>query len=130
MKKQRKKLLKKLAWWTWSWVATLAIATFGPKFIWDDHTVLTIFSVLVNLVNGIWMIVANRNLMNHYDELEKKIYLEAMGLTLGLSVIVGLTYSLLDQVDIIAQDAQIGFLVMFMGVTYMISVLVNARRYR
>ncbi|MGY6648569.1 hypothetical protein [Wenyingzhuangia sp. IMCC45574] len=129
MKQQRKKLLRKLALWTWSWVATLAIATFGPKFIWDNHTVLTVFAVLVNFSNGVWMIVANRNLVNHYDELEKKIFLEAMALTMGLTVIVGLTYSLLDQVNLIKHDAQIGFLVMFMGLTYAISVFLNTRRY-
>ncbi len=129
MKEERKKYLLNLGLWTWSWVATLAIATFGPKFIWDDHTVLTTFAILTNLVNGVLMILANRKLFNHYDELERKIHLESLALTLGLTVIVGLTYSLLDQVNLIPFDAEIGILVGFVGLTYMITLLINRKRY-
>ena len=129
MKEERKKHLLHLGLWTWSWVATLAIATFGPKFIWDDHTVLTTFAILTNLVNGVLMILANRKLFNHYDELERKIHLESLALTLGLTVIVGLTYSLLDQVNLIPFDAEIGILVGFVGLTYMITLLINRKRY-
>ena len=129
MKEERKKYLLNLGLWTWSWVATLAIATFGPKFIWDDHTVLTTFAILTNLVNGVLMILANRKLFNHYDELERKIHLESLALTLGMTVIVGLTYSLLDQVNLIPFDAEIGILVGFVGLTYMITLLINRKRY-
>jgi hypothetical protein len=130
MKLERNKKVKKLALWTWSWVASLAIATFGPAFIWDDHAFLTIFSILVNLANGILMILANRDLFNHFDELEKKIHLESMAISLGLAVVGGLTLSLLDQKDIIPFDAEIGFLVMFIGITYMVSLAINKRRYK
>ena len=129
MKEERIKRTKKLAIWTWSWVATMAIATFGPEFIWDNHPFLTPFAIVVNLVNGILMILANRDLFNHFDELERKIHLEAMGITLGLAVVVGLTFSLLDQKDIILFDAEIGYLVMFIGVTYMIAMIINRKRY-
>ena len=129
MKEERRKHLLNLGLWTWSWVATLAIATFGPKFIWDDHTVLTTFAILTNLVNGVLMILANRKLFNHYDELERKIHLESLALTLGLTVIVGLTYSLLDQTNTIPFDAEIGILVGFVGLTYMITLFINRKRY-
>jgi peptidoglycan/LPS O-acetylase OafA/YrhL len=129
MKKERKKHLLNLGLWTWSWVATLAIATFGPKFIWDDHRALKTFAILTNLVNGVLMILANRKLFNHYDELERKIHLESLALTLGLTVIVGLTYSLIDQVNLIPFDAEIGILVGFVGLTYMITLLINRKRY-
>jgi hypothetical protein len=130
MKLERNKRVKKLAIWTWTWVATLAIATFGPIFIWDDHAFLTIFAILVNLANGIMMILANRDLFNHFDELEKKIHLESMAISLGLAVVVGLAFSLLDQQDLIPFKADIGFLVMFIGITYLVSMAINTRRYK
>ena len=71
MKKDRKKYLINLGLWTWSWVATLAIATFGPIFIWEDHKVLSSLAIITNLINGVLMIFANRKLFNHYDELER-----------------------------------------------------------
>ena len=107
----------------------MAIATFGPEFIWDNHPFLTPFAIVVNLANGVLMILANRDLFNHFDELERKIHLEAMGITLGLAVVVGLTFSLLDQKDIIPFDAEIGYLVMFIGITYMIAMVINRKRY-
>lgn len=128
-KKERKKHLIHLAFWTWSWVLTLAIATFGPEFFWEEKSALTIVAIVVNLAIGILMVLANRKLFNHYDELERKIHLESMGLTLGLAVIIGLTYSLFDQKNLIHSDAEIGFLVGFIGITYMISLMVNRKRY-
>ena len=127
--KNEKKHIIKLALWTWSWVATLAIATFGPKFIWDDHIFLTVFAILVNLGNGILMINANKNLFNSLDELQRKIQLEALGITLGLAVIAGLSFSLLDQTNLIPFDAEIGFLVGFIGITYMVALFINRKRY-
>ncbi len=129
MRKERRKNLYRLAAWTWSWVATLAIATFGPRYIWDDHMVLTTFAVLVNFANGILMIISNRNLFNNFDELERKIHLESLALTLGLAVVVGLSYSLLDTTNLISYDAEISNLVLFIGVTYLIFITINARRY-
>ena len=129
MKEERRKHLINLGLWTWSWVATLAIATFGPIFIWEDHKALTTLAIITNLINGVLMIMANRKLFNHYDELERKIHLESLALTLGLTIIVGLTYSLLDQTNLIPFDAEIGVLVGFVGVTYMITLLVNRKRY-
>jgi len=129
MKTARKKNLYQLAAWTWSWVATMAIATFGPKYIWDDHTVLTALAVSANFANGILMIIANRNLFNNFDELERKIHLESLALTLGLSVVVGLSYSLLDTTNLIFFNAEISHLVLFIGVTYLVCVTINTRRY-
>ena len=129
MKAERKKRTLHLAFWTWTWVATLALATFGPIFLWKENKTLTIIAIIVNLINGGLMVLANVKLFRLYDELEQKIHAEAMGLTLGATVIVGLSYSLLDQTNLINADAEIGLLVMFIGITYMISLLINRKKY-
>lgn len=129
MNKTRKKNLYQLAAWTWSWVATLAIATFGSKYLWDGHSVLTALAVCVNFANGILMILANRDLFNNFDELERKIHLESLALTLGLTVVVGLSYSLVDVTNLLSFDAEIGNLVFFTGITYLICLTINTRRY-
>jgi len=129
MKEERKKRTIRLAIWTWTWVATLAVATFGPKFIWENSTLWTTLAICINLINGVLMILANRSLFNHYDELERKIHLESMGLTLGATVIVGLSYSLLDITNLITSNAEISYLIMFMSVTYLITLLINRKRY-
>jgi hypothetical protein len=129
MKQERKKRVLKLAIWTWSWVGSLALATFGYEFLWNQSKAVTLATILLNLCIGIGMIIANRNLFNHFDELERKIHLESLAITLGLTVVVGLTYSLFDQTNIINKDAEIGLLVGFIGITYLISLVVSRKKY-
>lgn len=129
MKQERKKRVLKLAIWTWSWVGSLALATFGYEFLWNQSKAVTLATILLNLCIGIGMIIANRNLFNHFDELERKIHLESLAITLGLTVVVGLTYSLFDQTNIIHKDAEIGLLVGFIGITYLISLVVSRKKY-
>jgi len=130
MKELRKKRTKQLAIWTMLWTLSMALASFGPKFLWDNNTVLTILAILVNLAMGVGMILANRRFVNEGDELEKKIQLESMGLTLGLAVVVGLSYSLLDTTNLIPVDAEISNLVIFIGITYITTTLFNTKKYR
>ena len=130
MKELRKKRTKQLAIWTMLWTLSMALASFGPKFLWDNNTVLTILAILVNLAMGVGMILANRRFVNEGDELEKKIQLESMGLTLGLAVVVGLSYSLLDTTNLIPVDAEISNLVIFIGITYITTTLINTKKYR
>jgi hypothetical protein len=130
MKELRKKRTKQLAIWTMLWTLSMALASFGPKFLWDNNTFLTLLAIGVNIALGIGMILANRRFVNDGDELEKKIQLESMGLTLGLAVVVGLAYSLLDTTNLISSDAEISILVIFIGLTYIITTVVNTKKYR
>ena len=69
------------------------------------------------------------NLMKYYDELQTKIHLEAMALTLGLTVVVGISYEISFDFGIINSEPETEYLIMFIGITYIVSVLLNFRRY-
>ena len=116
---------KELRLWTFAWTLSMAIATFGPQFLWNEESVGTLLAIIVNLILGIRMILANRKFINSGDELQKKIHLESLGLTLGLAVIVGLSYSLLDQKNLISGDAEISVLVLFIGITYLVTMTIK-----
>ena len=73
MKENKRKSTIQLAIWTWTWVATLALASFGPRFIWDENPIITTIAIIINVTMGVMMIIANRNFFNHSDELERKI---------------------------------------------------------
>lgn len=64
---QKKKNLKALAIWTVGWVLSMALVTFGPKFIWEDNQLFTYLAFFLNLGLGIGMIIANRNHINGLD---------------------------------------------------------------
>ena len=130
IKTTRKQNQGRLAVWTFAWTASTALAAFGPKFLWDNSTEWTVLAILLNVGIGIGMILANRRLMEDLDELERKIHLEALALTLGLTLIVGIGYSLLDATNLIPWDAEISFLVIFMGLCYLTAVIIYQKRYR
>ena len=121
---------KELRLWTFAWILSMAIATFGPQFLWSEESIGTLLAIIANLILGIQMILANRKFINSGDELQKKIQLESLGLTLGLAVIVGLSYSLLDQTNLISGNAEISVLVLFIGITYLVTMTVNNRKYK
>jgi hypothetical protein len=120
----------RLAYWTLAWLVSMALATFGPRFLWQEAAVITMVAAGINLLIGIGMIVANKNHLRSLDELHQKIHLEAMGITLGVGLVVGLAYSNLDVSNVIASDAEISHVVMVMGLTYLASVIIGTRKYQ
>lgn len=119
-----------LAYWTAGWVSTMALATFGPKFLWGEDTLLTALAIAINLAAGVGMILANKRHIQGLDELQKKVTLEAAALALGVTLVFGLGYSLLDITNLISGDAEISFLVMLTSVTYLAAIIVGNRRYK
>ncbi|MCP4884875.1 MAG: hypothetical protein GY908_13925 [Flavobacteriales bacterium] len=126
---QIKKNTKNLAIYTALWTISMAVATFGPKFIWGENKTLTFLGVLLNAIFGVVMILANIKHLKSQDELQKKIQLEGMAIALGVGIVGGLSYSLLDTTNLIAQDAEISFLVILIALTYLASVLIGYKRY-
>lgn len=120
----------RLVYWTGAWLITMAVANFGPVFIWHSNRLSTILAILVNLGIGFGMIVANKRHLKGLDEMHQKIQLEAMALSLGVGLVVGLGYSNLDVTNVIAFDAEISHLVILMGLTYMAGVFAGLKRYR
>ena len=127
---QVKRNTKKLAIWTMLWTGSMALATFGPKFIWDENVVFTVLGVTINVLMGVGMILMNIKHINSLDDLQKKIQLDAMGIALGVGVVGGLSYSLLDTTNLITQDAEISFLVILISLTYMIGLFIGQKRYK
>ncbi|KPZ72269.1 hypothetical protein AN944_01047 [Shewanella sp. P1-14-1] len=120
---------KKLAKWTAAWVVTLAIATFGPVFIWQQEAI-TITAIVINFLVGIGMILANKHHLLSLDELQQKIQLNAMGLSLGVGLISGISYSTLSTTGVINSHAEISHLVIVMSLTYMVGIILGNRKYQ
>ena len=116
--------------WTAIWLISLAFVTFGAKFLWDFNGMISTLGILVNMVIGLGMILANKKYIDGLDELQRKIYLDATGITLGIGVVAGIGYSTFDMVNVISYDAEIPHLVALMGITYLISVIIGQIRYR
>jgi hypothetical protein len=125
-----RKNVRHLYYWTLSWVLTLAIATFGPKFIWNHNSIISVLFILINTIIGIGMILMNRKYINGLDEMQRKVNMDAMAIALGVAVVGGISYSVLDMANVIPFDAEIGFLIMLVSVAYIIAIVVGNLRYK
>lgn len=120
----------RLGYWTFAWVATMAVAAFGPKYLWDFATLPTVLALLANLGIGFGMIVANNRYLQGLDELHKKIFLDAGALTLGVGLVCGLSYELLEDIKLISFEPQISHLVVLMCLTFLAGLISGHRKYQ
>jgi len=127
--KEQKKQNKVLLGWTLAWVVSLAFLTGAENTLWND-LIYTKIGLLINLVIGIVMIVAHKNLFKTYDELQKKIQFKAMAITLGLAVVVGLTYEVSFDFGVIDKEPEFEYLMLFICFSYIASTIISAIRYK
>lgn len=84
----------------------------------------------LNIAVGIGMIIANKGHVQALDELHRKVMLDAMGITLGVTLIAGLPYSLLAAHEVVAFESEIAVLYVLMTLTFMVSLKLGLRRYQ
>ena len=127
--KVNKKNTINLAVWTFMWLLGTALSTFGPILLWDDK-LYTAGSIILTIVIGAFMLMANVRYMNGLDELQRKIQLEAFSWALGVGVVIGLAYAQMGSNDLVSNTGQIPFLVMFMSISYIVALLIGNYRYK
>ncbi len=127
---ETKKKTKHLAYWTLAWVLTTALASFGPTLMWGSNSVYSLLAIALNVIAGIFMVFANIKQMKSLDELQQKIQLDAMGISLGCTLVLGIAYSLLASSHVIGAHAEISHLIIIMGLSYLAAILVGQARYR
>ena len=120
----------RLGYWTLAWLATTALAAFGPKLVWNFATLPTVLGVLINIVIGFGMILATRRHLLGLDEMHQKIFLDAGALTLGVGLVCGLSYELLEDIKLITFEPEISHLAILMCITFMVGMVVGHRKYQ
>lgn len=121
---------KQLLYWTVAWAITLVATTFGSKFMWDANVVISLLAIILNTVIGICMILAYKKHVDGLDELQRKLQLDAMAMSLGSGIVGGMGYSMLASTNVISGNAEISHIVVVMYFTYIIGVLIANARYK
>ena len=119
-----------LRYWTLAWVLSTALAAFGPKLIWEFQTTLKILSVLLYLAIGFGMILANKRHLQGLDEMHRKIFLDAGALSLGVGLVCGLGYDLLEDIRLITFEPEIAHLIILMCLTFLVGMISGHRKYQ
>ena len=76
------------------------------------------------------MICAFKGILLAMDDLQRLIQLEAISLALGVGIVVGISYELLEDVKLITFEPEISHLIMLMSLTYMFGLFLGNRRYQ
>ena len=105
-------------------------ATFGPELLWGYGTLITSIGIAIQLALGFGMIWAFKGVLLAMDELQRLIQLEAISLALGVGVVVGVSYELLEDVKLITFEPEISHLIMLIGLTYLFGLFLGNRHYR
>jgi hypothetical protein len=116
--------------WTLAWVGSLALASFGPKFLWAHQPVVSWIAIALNVALGVGWIVAHARYLRRSEELQRKILLDATAIALGVGLVGGFAYAAAENVKLIAFESDIAFLSVLMAVVYIVATLAGNLRYR
>ena len=103
---------------------------FGPKLLWNKDLVFTLLAVGLNVAVGAGMILATKKHVMELDELQQKVYLNALGITVGVALIAGVPFSVMGLYHVISFHPEIWHLLLLMGLTFMFSFAYGNWRYR
>tara|TARA_B100000475_G_C14761834_1_gene215259 strand:+ start:75 stop:500 length:426 start_codon:yes stop_codon:yes gene_type:complete len=127
---QTNKNTSRLFTWSVVWVLVTAGVAFGPKNIWNFNTWVTIIAVLIHIGIGLGMIRVFKQFLLGLDELQRKIHLDAMAISLGIGLVFGCSYEMLQDIKLIPFQPEIPHLIIVMYITYAIGAILGNRRYQ
>ena len=127
---QTKKNTLRLFFWSVAWVLATAGVAFGSKNLWNFNTWLTIIAVLIHIGLGLGMIRVFKQYLLGLDELQRKIQLDAMALSLGVGLVLGCSYELLEDIKLIPFEPEIPHLLILMSLTYVVAAVLGHRKYQ
>lgn len=127
---QKNNGLAPLAFWTLAWLISTAFLRFGAEYLWDYQSAYSVIVLITHLALGLTMIMVYVKHLSKQDELQRKITMDAMGITLGITMITGIAYEQLEDIKLITFQPEINHLIMLMSVTYLISIFIGQRKYQ
>ena len=107
---------------TGAWVGSTALMSFGPSTFWDFDVAVTFLAIAANLIAGGFMLYSFFRHLKNMDELQRQTHLEAMALTLGITMVLTVIYGALPQANLLT-SAQPGNVLFVIGVSYILSVI-------
>jgi len=125
-----RKSTRRLCNWHGAWAAATLLMAFGPGFFWHRALGLTLLAVGLDVAMGIGMILATKKYVEDLDELQRRIFLNALGIAVGVGLVVGVPWTVMDAYRVIRFHANFGLLVVLQGLTFLVSFLYGTWRYR
>ncbi|MBI1354182.1 MAG: hypothetical protein GC160_07535 [Acidobacteria bacterium] len=120
----------RLAGWAGAWLAATALMKFGPRFLWEEASPLTLLAVGLNVAVGVGLILAHKRYLAELDELQQRVYLNALAVTVGVAVVASIPFSVLYAYHVVPVRPDVAHLVGLMGLTFLAAFVYGSVRYR
>ena len=122
--------VKQLYRWHRAYAVATVLMGAGPAFLWHMAPGLTLLAAGLDVAVGVGMILATRKFIVELDELQRKIFLNALAIALGVGLIAGIPYTVIAAYHVIPFKADIVHLVVLQGLTFIASLVYGMWRYR
>ena len=119
---------RNIIWWSAAWILPFLGVNLAITNEWIKNEALETVAVAGVTLLGLGVLFAYRKFLGNADELMRKIQLDALALTVGVGIVFGFSYTLLEGAGIVAR-AEAMTLIMVMIVTYISGVVVGQRRF-
>ncbi len=110
------------------WALSLMITSYLSQQAWFT-TIPVAIAFLTHTVIGIAMVFSYRRFLIELDEMERKIQLDALALSVGVTIISFSSYSILDKNGILP-ELNSAYLIALMALTYIVGIISGRLRYR
>jgi len=121
----------RLGIFTLLWLATIALAKLGPGVLWNRNLpVVSLAAIALNVVVGVLWIIAFIRYVRGLDELQRKLMLDALAVTLGVGWVGGFAYATAAAVGLISSRVELVVLPVLMAAVYLVALAVGKLRYR
>jgi uncharacterized membrane protein YdjX (TVP38/TMEM64 family) len=115
--------------WTLAWAGSMILVDKAVLYGWYTSSYISLLGVILNAALGLAVVrVFLRNLAC-MDELQRKIQLDSLAISMGVGLVGSFSYSLLTTTGFITHP-EITDMTLLLSVTYMVSVISLNLRYR
>ena len=118
-----------LVGWIFVWMISLTISDKAALYGWWSAEWITWLSIAVNFALGVWLIFRYMRMLRGMDDLQRKIQLDALAISFGVTLVCTISYSLLVTWGYIT-DEEVTDIFMIMCITYSLASVGSLLRYR
>lgn len=118
-----------LVGWIFAWMASLVISDKAALYGWWSAGWITWLSIAVNFALGVWVALRFVRMLRGMDDLQRKIQLDALAFSFGVTLVATISYSLLVTWGYITNE-EVSDMFVVMCVAYSLAVITGTLRYR
>lgn len=115
--------------WALAWAVTLALTSYLSDYGWYSSTIPTMIGFVIHTGIGLGMLFAYKRFLKNLDEMERKIQLDALAGSVGVTVICFSAYSILEKAGYLP-DLKPSYLIVLISLTYMAGIIIGRVRYQ